>query len=274
MNLHENYLRLKQQAYENLSQKGRSTRPWVAMLESTPILLGQERSRLLLAVNTGMRLLDDIADGDMPPPENHSRIAYLEQKHAFVREPFYPQDEIDLLFTYCYEQSAKVGIDISEELDAFFQYFLFDANRLRTGKVFTKEELEKAYDNCDIFGTIKGCLKLFGDDPEKYDLLVPLGRATRTYYTMRDWNEDIAAGFVNIPKEDMARLGVQYDELSDISSPGIQTWFHEQATYGLNLLDVHRNNMAVGNFKWLGRLALPLAYERPARGYFENVLLR
>lgn len=76
MYLHENYLRLKQQAHKNLSQKDRSTRPWIAMLESTPLFLGKERSRLLLAVNTGMRLLDDIADGDMPPPANHSRITY------------------------------------------------------------------------------------------------------------------------------------------------------------------------------------------------------
>ena len=36
---------------------------------------------------------------------------------------------------------------------------------------------------------------VFGDDPEKAELLMPLGKAVRKYYTLRDYEPDISAGW-------------------------------------------------------------------------------
>lgn len=274
MNPHENFMHLKEQAYVNLKQKGRSSTAWIFMLEATPFLfLSTTKGRLLQSVNTGMRLLDDVADGDMEPPDGFgSRIGYLEKKQAFIRDRSNPEDEIDHLFLYSYQLAGELGIDISGELDSFFTYFIFDAKRLGTGQIFSQAELDEAYDACDIRGTIRGCLKLFGDDPEKEHLLQPLGKAARGFYTLRDYEADIAAGLVNIPYEAFDKYGIDVTDLPNRKSPGVKAWFIVQATTGLSLLDEHRENIPKGNFRFMGKLALPIAYTRPARAYFEDVL--
>lgn len=272
MNLVENYERLKSEAYAGL-QKRESSKNWIRMLEVTSLFLGNiNRGRLLLAVNTCMRILDDIADGDRQPPPGVSPIAYLEDKQAFVRNPEHPQDDLDYLFTYCYQLAHRAGLEIHHELDAFFDYFLFDARRRGTGEIFTRTELDQAYDACDITGTIRGSLMVFGDDPEKAVLLIPLGKSVRKYYSLRDYESDIAAGFVNIPKESVEAHWITRDDLPDRFSPPVRAWFHEEAASGLQLLDEHNRIMRREKFAWRGRLALPLAYVRPTRAYLEAVL--
>src|SRR4030042_2635111 len=200
MNPKENYHRLKTEAYVGLGKR-ESSKNWIRMLELTPLLLGETRGTLLLAVNAGMRILDDIADGDRQLPPGILPVTYLEEKQAFIRHPDSTQDELDYLFVYCYELARKAGISIRDELDAFFEYFLFDARRRGSGDIFPRAELDQAYDACDIWGTIRGSLMVFGEDPDKASLLMPLGKAVRAYYTLRDYEQDIAAGLVNIPIE-------------------------------------------------------------------------
>lgn len=272
MNLRENYNHLKEEAYAGL-RKRQSSKQWIRLLEITPIFLGSlTRGRLLLAVNTGMRILDDIADGDRQPPPGILPVAYLEEKQAFIRKPENPQDGLDYLFAYCYQLANHAGLQIQRELDAFFDYFLFDAKRRGTGAIFSRDELDQAYDACDITGTIRGSLMVFGDDPEKAELLIPLGKAVRRYYTLRDYEADIAAGFVNIPREAVEAYGITRDDLPYRFNPPVRTWFHEEATSGLQLLDEHNKIMRRGKFAWRGRLALPLAYTKPTRAYLEAVL--
>lgn len=272
MNLKENYRELRSESYAGL-QKRESSKWWIRMLEAAPFFLGSmNRGRLLQAVNVGMRILDDIADGDRQPPQGFSPVAYLKEKQAFVRNPEYPQDNLDYLFTYCYQLAGRAGLDIHQELDAFFDYFLFDARRHETGFIFTRAELDQAYDACDITGTIRGSLMAFGDDPEKAELLVPLGRAVRRYYTLRDYEPDIAAGLVNIPKESMALYGITGDDLPNRFSEPVRSWFHEEALYSLQLLEEHKKMMAREKFAWRGRLVLPFLYIRPAEAYLKAVL--
>lgn len=274
LELRENFQNLKTEAYAGLMQK-RNSKVWIFALETAPRLLGQDQGELLLAVNTGMRLLDDIADGDRTPPLGESRearIRYLLEKQAFIRNPERALDELDHLFAYCYQKADRLGIEIHEELDAFFDYFLFDARRLGTGKIFTQTELDQAYDACDIRGTISGSLKVFGDDAQKTPLLLPLGRAVRKYYTLRDYEQDIAAGFVNIPAESMLEHGVRVDDLANPQSPSVREWFKAEAVAGLELLRQHKSIVGTGNFRLKGRATLPFLYERPARNHFEAVL--
>lgn len=272
MNLKENYNHLKEEAYAGL-QKRQSSQQWIHMLEVAPIFLGSmTRGRLLLAVNAAERILDDIADRDRQPPPGISPVSYLEQKRTFIRNPENPQDELDYLFVYCYQLANTAGLQIHRELDAFFDYFLFDAKRYGTGEIFTRGELDQAYNACDITGTIRGSLMVFGDDPEKAELLMPLGRAVRKYYTLRDYDTDIAAGFVNIPRESVEEHGITRDDLPNRFSPPVRAWFYEEASSGLQLLDAHSRIMKREKFAWRGRLALPLAYVRPTRVYLEAVL--
>ncbi len=113
---------------------------------------------------------------------------------------------------------------------------------------------------------------VFGDDPDRAPLLVPLGKATRIYYTLRDYEADIAAGFVNIPSEAMLAHGIANGDLSDRFSRPVQAWFHEEAAVGLDLLSQHSQIMGREKFGWKGRLALNFAYTKPTRAYLEGVL--
>lgn len=272
MNLEENYKRLKLEAYAGL-QKRESSKNWIRMLEATPIFLGSlTRGRLLQTVNVAERILDDIADRDRRPPRGISPVTYLEQKQDFVRHPENPQDDLDYLFVYCYQLANSAGLQINRELDAFFDYFLFDAKRYGTGEIFTRAELDLAYDACDITGTIRGSLMVFGDDPEKAELLMPLGKAVRKSYSLRDYEPDIAAGFVNIPRESVEEHGITRQDLPNRFSPSVRAWFHEEALSGLKLLGQHNEIMKREKFAWRGRLALPLAYTRPAKAYLKAVL--
>lgn len=272
MNLRENYLYLRDQAYAGL-QKRESSKSWIRMLEIAPwFLCSRTRGYLLQSVNVGMRVLDDIADGDRLPPPGISAVEYLEAKRDFINNPESPKDEVDGIFTYCYQLADRAGLNINRELDAFFEYFLFDAKRRGKQQVFKRKELDRAYDACDITGTIRGSLMVFGDDPEKAELLTPLGRATRKFYTLRDHEEDTRAGFVNIPSETMAMFGVTLDDLRDRFNPRARMWFHEEAQEGLRLLEEHEQMMRRERFAWRGRLVLPIAYVKPARSYLTAVL--
>jgi len=58
------------------------------------------------------------------------------------------------------------------------------------------------------------------------------------------------------------------------SSPGVRSWFNSQAVLGLNLLEQHRQ--AIRNISLpllLKKVMLPTLYEKPAREYFNGVLV-
>lgn len=272
MDLRENYNHLKVEAYAGL-QKRSSSKKWICMLEVIPYFVGDmTRGRLLQAVNVGMRILDDIADGDRPAPPGISPVAYLEDKQSFIRDPRTPKDPVDYLFTYCYQLANKAGLRIDPELDAFFEYFLFDAKRRGTGAIFPRAKLDKAYDACDITGTIRGSLMVFGDDPNRAELLAPLGKATRIHYTLRDYEADVKAGFVNISQEAVLAHGITSTDLPNRFSKPVQTWFRGEAVTGLELLDRHSQIMRREKFGWRGQMALKYAYAKPTRAYLEEVL--
>ena len=110
------------------------------------------------------------------------------------------------------------------------------------------------------------------EDPDKYIWLEALGTATRYHYDLQDFEEDIKAGYVNIPEEDCNRFGISRESLHDIRAPGIQNWFRHHAKEGMLLLEKHRLELRKGNFSLLARATFPLVYEGPARNYFRKIL--
>ena len=231
------------------------------------------RGALLESYYTLMRYLDDIADGDISLKDPQmGRPEYIEEKIRFCEDPTNPVDEVDYLMQYCLTLAQKMGQDFREETSDILHSLLFDARRNGKWTFFPQSELKEHFHTLDIRGTIRATLKIFREDPDKYIWLEALGTATRYHYDLQDFEEDIKAGYVNIPEEDCNRFGISRESLHDIRAPGIQKWFRHHAEEGMLLLEKHRQELRKGNFSLLARATFPLVYEGPARNYFRKIL--
>ena len=233
--------------------------------------LSSTRGDLLESYYAAMRRIDDIVDGDAPLPDSvRSRLAYVEQRMAFVSNPHTPTDPADILLLYCFSLAERLGFGIMEETHHILQSMHFDADRI--GKMVSRADLQHYFYLRDIVGTIKGALKVFGDDSKKCFLLEPLGKASRMYYVLRDYENEVGRGIINISREDCERLSIASKDLESRLTPGIPAWFREQAAIGLQLLQQHRTIMAREPFVPLVRVTLPLVYVQPAERYFQGIL--
>lgn len=223
---------------------------------------------------TYMRYIDDVVDGDAPIPKGYENaVQYVEDKINFLKIKQNPIDSADYLFLKCIELGYKFGQDFTSESEDILNSMLFDANRYGQNIIFSKNELERHFHLLDIRGTIKATLKVFGEDPNKYNALEPLGVATRIFYNLRDYKEDINAGLINIPQEEVQRLGINPKDLENILSPGVNQWFIEESQKGMKLLQEHEKNLKKTPFKLLSKATLPIVYAKPAEKYFAQVLL-
>lgn len=270
MSFKEAFSRLDGQAYASPAYTRPDSGRWLFVIRTFERLFPR-RGGLLLGVNAIMRIIDDIADGDLPTPDGYTNVSYLQRKREFIQNQHEPEDEIDHYVQYCTDLAHSLGFDIREELDDFFIYFLFDAERLGTRQVFPQAKLNEAFEAC-ARGTIGGMLKLFGENPDKSDSFLYLGKVVLTHYTLRDFELDIAKGLVNIPCEAFAEYRIDQEDFSDRFSPGVRSWFNSQAVLGLNLLEQHRQAVRNISLPLLGKGVLPLLYENPARRYFKEVL--
>ncbi len=222
---------------------------------------------------TLMRYLDDIVDGDAPLPAGYdSTEAYLLDKIDFFENRPAPRDQVDHFMAYCMELGQSFGETFEGETSDILHCLLFDARRMGKRIIFPDSELMAHYHRLDISGTVKATLRIFSEDPEKYLLLEPLGLASRFYYDLRDFEDDIKKGLVNIAAEDMEACGIQPADLEDVESEGVRRWFRLQAERGMLLLEKHRKNLKTAGFRWSTRATFPLVYARPAWRFFKKVL--
>ncbi|MCX6817216.1 MAG: squalene/phytoene synthase family protein [Candidatus Beckwithbacteria bacterium] len=270
MNPSESLELVDSQAYASPAYQRPDSKLWLFCIKLSEHLF-PKKGELIVGINSIMRNLDDIADGDREPPKGFTAISYLQKKREFCQNPDNPEDDVDRYIRHCSDCAQGLGFDIQEELDDFFTYFMFDATRLNTGQVFSKVDLDQAYNACSR-GTINGLIKVFGLAPDKFDVLAKMGKAVRIYYTLRDFEIDMAKGFVNIPLEEMEQYQIDQKDLSDRHSPGIRQWFQAQATLGMDWLKQHHEEVKKGNVPFLVQMIVPLMYERSARPYFEAVL--
>jgi len=220
-----------------------------------------------------MRYLDDIADGDLPLPAGYSNESqYIAEKISFSFNPVNPRDEVDDLMMYCFELAKKFGEDFQEETKDILESLLFDAKRRDKLIIFPQEELARHFHVLDIRGTIRATLKIFKDNPEKYRILEPLGMASRYQFDLEDFESDIAAGFVNISREDCEHFGITPEDWHESSSLKVKAWLHYHAKQGIALLEEHHRLLPKGNFSLFERLVFRLVYENPARKVFLNIL--
>lgn len=220
---------------------------------------------------TLMRYVDDIVDGDAPLPERfQSSVEFVEEKIDFAKHSTNPRDPADYLMLYCFELGSKFGQEFSKETQDILSSMLFDAKRYGKRVIFPEKELSYHFHLLDIRGTVSATLKIFGEDPNKHQILQPLGLACRLFYNLRDYDEDIQAGLVNISAEDVEKFNIS--DLENRLSPGVQSWFRDQSKQGIKLLKKHKSTVSDGNFGLLARITFPIVYENSARKYFENVL--
>ena len=216
-----------------------------------------------------MRYLDDIVDGDAPLPDGYcSESEYIAEKIDFVNNLMSPKDEVDYLILHCFEIGEKFNHEFFEETNDILRSLHFDAKRRGKHKIFSREELHKHFHQLDIKGTIKATLKIFGEDPDKYEVLEPLGTACRYHYDIEDFKDDIAAGYINIPKEEMDELGISLNDILTYNSSKLELWLYKHAREGIQLLNRHTENMKEVDFSLLSRATFPLVYKWPAQKIF------
>jgi hypothetical protein len=235
------------------------------------ISLNPARGTFLESYYTLMRYVDDVVDGDAPlPVEYSSTEEFVDRKIRLTKRHVGPSDASDHMLEYCMALGEKFGHDFSTETLDILTSMLFDARRHGTMRVFSEEELQHHFHLLDVRGTISATLKVFGEQPAKYPLLQPLGCASRIYYNLRDYDEDIKAGLVNVSAEDRIRFGIR--DLEDRLSTPVQDWMHDQAQQGIELIKEYRKDVVDAGFGWLVRITLPIVYEQPALRYFESIL--
>jgi phytoene/squalene synthetase len=266
--------RMRSEVTDRLSKRNSKYTLWLKAMRLSGIFLRDlDRGKMLEADYLWMREIDDIADGDLAVPEGYTSPAdYVARKLHFLHQTNEPADDVERLMLLCDKLSAKSGIDLSQARLAIVQSMLFDAQRLGTGTIFSEETLQEYFYKCDIAGTAMGTLALFGEDSRMWPSVYDTGRAVRIYYNLRDFDHDIAAGLVNVSQEDCEHFGIGTNDLHDIKSPSIQSWFTAQANHGLDLLETGGQTMRGAGFGRLGVEFVHLYHERPARKFLESIV--
>jgi len=237
------------------------------------VAFSSTRGEFLESYYTLMRYLDDIVDGDLSLPEGFpDQRGYLSEKIAFSLNPVNPKDEVDNMIIYCFELAKRFGEDFKAETRDILDSLMFDANRRGKWTIFPREDLNHHFHLLDIRGTIRATLKVFKDDPDKYKILEPLGRACRYQYDIEDFESDIAVGYVNISKEECEQFSINRDDLDKLSSPKIRSWLSHHASQGMALLSDHHRLMQEGKFSLLEKAVFKVVYVMPARKVFRKIL--
>jgi len=232
-----------------------------------------KRGEFLESYYTLMRFIDDVVDGDIRLPDKYySEEEYILEKIEFSKKLINPLDEADFLMLYCFDAAKSFGADFSAETKDILESLLFDARRKGKWIVFPREELMYHFHLLDIRGTIRATLKVFNDDPDKYTVLEPLGTACRHQYDIEDIKTDIAAGYINISKEECDLFGIKEKDFQNDDSQKIKSWLKFHAKEGISLLRKHRENLSKGNFSKFEKLVFKVVYENPARKTFQKTL--
>jgi hypothetical protein len=265
---------IKKQIYSHMLKTRNAKYKWFlrALRSYKYISLNFKGGKLLEHYYVLMRYIDDVVDGDINlPPGYKNCVEFLEEKIKFIKDLGNPKDYIDNLIIDCFQLARELDMDILYETTCILSSMLFDSKRRSQNKIFSQEELLNNFD-LDIRGTVCGFMKVLKENPKKYTFIRPLGFASRTYYTLRDYDDDVISGFINIPLEDLTRFKISLSNIKNKKTPSIEEWFRFQAQVGLALLDEYDLIKNKVKLNWLTRLTLFVVFYRPAKKYFQTVL--
>ena len=270
MTLDKEILEFRDGIYSDLrkSKKGKY-KNFIKALDCFRFLSYPDRADLLESYYAAMRYVDDIVDGDRPH-RYQTREEFIQERICLLGKK--PRLEVDRLIDHCLALSRDLDIDLLSETKDILGAMVFDAKRYGRMQIFPKKELDDHSYLLDIKGTIKATLKIFNEDPNKCDSLKPIGYASKIYYNLRDYEEDISCGIVNISSEDFKKFGIGLRDSTDINSKPVQEWIRSQAEEGLGYIEEHRKSLKKEKFNILSHLALKIVYEMPAKSYFRKIL--
>ena len=274
-NLEERVENIRRELYEHVLSTRKNKYYWFfkALKTFKHLSVNKVRGEFLETYYFLMRYIDDIVDGSHPRDLPIGlRSHYVEGRIKFATDSKSPHDDADYLMLHCFNLAERLGLDFTQETLDILASLHFDASRVGRNRIFTKGELMQHFYSLDIRGTTRLALKIFQEDPRKQSLLENLARASRIYYNLRDYDEDISLGFINIPSEDIDSFQIPIEEIKDKQSPAIREWIQAESNTGLELLERYKIIMSTAQFRLLTRLTLMLVYYKPARRYFEKAL--
>jgi 15-cis-phytoene synthase len=166
-------------------------------------LLPAGKRAVLCAVYALARRIDDIGDGDLPPAEKLERLAGV---RASVRDLAGGSDGADPVLAAVADAARTHPIP----LDAF-EEIIDGAEMDVTGRRYATFAELVGYCRCVAGSVGRLCLGVFGtSDPARAPALADsLGIGLQQTNILRDIREDLLAGRVYLPQEDLDRFGVQ-----------------------------------------------------------------
>ncbi len=263
----------------------------------------KERGLLLRNYYFLMRYLDDIIDGDILIKDYitiDDKIKYLEEKLSNFTNKSNPKDDVDKMIKECHLLAEDIGFSMENESKFIINSLIFDGYRLLSWnnnkelKIVSSDELNKHFYDLDILGTISGCLKIYNENEENINALYYLGKASRKYYDMRDFVEDIKRGLVNISREDIQKFNITENDiykvinisdeyikicknsfsnskLLNILPESILNFLMECYNYSNENLDLYHNLISDCKLRNSTRLTLNLGYEQPIKKYLRTI---
>lgn len=192
------------------------------------------------------RLVDDIADGDVPlPPGCESFAQFLEElKSSIYGSTTVSFEEGEVVFLLKrmlakLDRNPSEAINHRQETEAFLDAMRVEHDKRVEGAVFTREQLEALYSGS--FGPPHmlafAALRSNCSGETIADLFQLQGRL----YAVRDLIPELSKGIIFIPLEVMEEAGLSKEALVSepeeaCKNPIIQRWIVEEDGYGLQTI--------------------------------------
>lgn len=225
-------------------------------------LLPHRRREAMRAVYAFCRIVDDIADGDLPAPEKRAALAAW-------------RDEIACLFEGRPESAigqALLGPVMRYDLPAEEFLLLIDGMEMDAkGPILAPEWEDLERYNRRVAGTV-GLLsmRIFGAwrGAPSHDFALSLADALQCTNILRDVEEDAARGRIYLPREALERAGVTPDPATIAADPNLPAARADLAVRTRH--SFHRARAAIGLHARL-RLAPALAMLGVYEGYLDRM---
>lgn len=222
-----------------------------------------------------MRHWDDVADGDTPLPEGFtSRSEFIQNALDIVgnKNSSGLDGEARELADYCFRLGDSFGEDFRPQAEELLEHILYDAKRLGTNQLIEdKKDLDKHFDK-EIAGCAQATRKIFKEDAKADEGIYPLARAVQTYYTLRDFEEDLKNGLINISEEEMKENGLSLEDLKDKENPKLKKWFVREAEIALGKMKDYDEKIGEYNLKTITVRTLDYAFKMKAKKFLQKVI--
>ncbi len=196
------------------------------------------------------RLVDDIADGDVPLPEGCEDFASLVnalKAHLSGSSALSVEDtDLEFLLKRTLQKLDKhptPSIDTREEMGLFLDAMRVEHDKRVEGAVFTREELEHLYR--DSFGPPHMLAFAALGSNCSGETIAELFQLQGRLYALRDLIPELSKGIVFVPREIVEEAGVSKEALvgdpeEACKNSVIQRWIAEEDEYGLKTIEALR----------------------------------